>query len=146
MNLSLEEYLPYRLAVTSAKVSGLIAKAYETRFGLTIPQWRLLAVLNQHAPLSQQDLVNRTLMDKVNVSRTVSSLIARGLVTKKSQDADKRFQSLTLTKEGQSVVDEIIPVAKELENSLLGTFSKEEILSLEGLLAALWTRVDEIQK
>ncbi len=146
MNLSLEEYLPYRLAVTSAKVSGLIAKAYETRFGLTIPQWRLLAVLNEHAPLSQQDLVNRTLMDKVNVSRTVSSLITRGLVTKKSQDNDKRFQSLTLTKEGQSVVDEIIPVAKELENSLLGTFSKEEILSLDGLLRALWTRVDEIQK
>lgn len=146
MNLSLEEYLPYRLAVTSAKVSGLIAKAYETRFGLTIPQWRLLAVLNEHAPLSQQDLVNRTLMDKVNVSRTVSSLITRGLVTKKSQDNDKRFQSLNLTKEGQSVVDEIIPVAKELENSLLGTFSKEEILSLDGLLRALWTRVDEIQK
>lgn len=146
MNLSLEEYLPYRLAVTSAKVSGLIAKAYETRFGLTIPQWRLLAVLNEHAPLSQQDLVNRTLMDKVNVSRTVSSLITRGLVTKKSQDNDKRFQSLKLTKEGQSVVDEIIPVAKELENSLLGTFSKEEILSLDGLLRALWTRVDEIQK
>lgn len=146
MNLSLEEYLPYRLAVTSAKVSGLIAKAYETRFGLTIPQWRLLAVLNEHAPLSQQDLVNRTLMDKVNVSRTVSSLITRGLVTKKSKDNDKRFQSLTLTKEGQSVVDEIIPVAKDLEHSLLGTFSKEEILSLDGLLRALWTRVDEIQK
>ncbi len=146
MNLSLEEYLPYRLAVTSAKVSGLIAKAYETRFGLTIPQWRLLAVLNEHAPLSQQDLVNRTLMDKVNVSRTVSSLITRGLVTKKSQDNDKRFQSLNLTKEGQSVVDEFIPVAKELEHSLLGTFSKEEILSLDGLLRALWTRVDEIQK
>lgn len=146
MNLSLEEYLPYRLAVTSAKVSGLIAKAYETRFGLTIPQWRLLAVLNEHAPLSQQDLVNRTLMDKVNVSRTVSSLITRGLVTKKSQDNDKRFQSLTLTKEGQSVVDEIIPLAKDLENSLLGTFSKEEILSLDGLLRALWSRVDEIQK
>lgn len=146
MNLSLEEYLPYRLAVTSAKVSGLIAKAYETRFGLTIPQWRLLAVLNEHAPLSQQDLVNRTLMDKVNVSRTVSSLITRGLVTKKSQDNDKRFQSLTLTKEGQSVVDEIIPVAKDLEHSLLGAFSKEEILSLDGLLRALWSRVDEIQK
>lgn len=146
MKLSLDEYMPYRLAVTSAKVSGLIAKAYEARFGLSIPAWRLLAVLNEAQPLSQQDLVNRTLMDKVMVSRTVSALINRGLVAKKNKEDDKRFQALTLTKEGQEVVDAIIPVAKELETSMLASFSKEEIQSLDGLLKALSLKVDKLQE
>jgi DNA-binding MarR family transcriptional regulator len=145
MKLSLEQYLPYRLAVTSAKVSGLIAKAYEARFGLNIAQWRLLAVLNEAAPLSGQDLVSRTLMDKVMVSRTVSSLIERGLIKRKANNKDKRFQSLTLSKMGQQVVNDIIPLAKDLENALIGTFSHEEILSLESLLDAMSQRVDELE-
>lgn len=144
MKLTLESYLPYKLSVTSNKVSALIAKAYEVKFGLSIPQWRLLAVLNQESPLSQLELVNRTFMDKVMVSRTVSSLIARGLIERKTQKADKRLQALSLTKDGQVVVDEIIPIAKELEAKILAPFSKEEILSLEGLLDALTRRTDEI--
>lgn len=144
MKLTLESYLPYKLSVTSNKVSALIAKAYEAKFGLSIPQWRLLAVLNQESPLSQLELVNRTFMDKVMVSRTVSSLIARGLIERKTQKADKRLQALSLTKDGQVVVDEIIPIAKELEAKILAPFSKEEILSLEGLLDALTRRTDQI--
>lgn len=144
MKLTLESYLPYKLSVTSNKVSALIAKAYEAKFGLSIPHWRLLAVLNQESPLSQLELVNRTFMDKVMVSRTVSSLIARGLIERKTQKADKRLQALSLTKDGQVVVDEIIPIAKELEAKILAPFSKEEILSLEGLLDSLTRRTDEI--
>ncbi len=144
MKLSLDDYLPYQLAVTSNKVSGLIAKAYEARFGLSIPAWRLLAVLNEAQPLTGQDLVARTLMDKVMVSRTVSHLIERGLINRKQNENDKRFQTLTLTKDGQEVVDEIIPLAKDLETSLLSAFSKEEILTLKALLKALSNRVDEI--
>ncbi len=144
MKLTLESYLPYKLSVTSNKVSALIAKAYEAKFGLSIPQWRLLAVLNQESPLSQLELVNRTFMDKVMVSRTVSSLLTRGLIAREIQTSDKRLQALSLTKDGQSVVDEIIPIAKDLEAQVLKNFSKEEILTLEGLLDALSARVDEI--
>lgn len=144
MKLTLDAYLPYKLSVTSNKVSAIIAKAYETRFGLSIPQWRLLAVLNEESPLSQLELVNRTFMDKVMVSRTVSSLIARGLIERRTHSSDKRLQALSLTQDGQAVVDEIIPIAKELEAKILAHFSKEEILTLEGLLDALIERTNEI--
>lgn len=49
--LKLDSYLPYRLSVASNAVSGLIARAYEDRFGLTVPQWRLICVLAYEAAL-----------------------------------------------------------------------------------------------
>ena len=67
--LRLDGYLPYRLSVASNAVSRLIARAYEDRFGLTIPQWRLIAVLAEDGPLTQQAIGSRTVMDKVTVSR-----------------------------------------------------------------------------
>ena len=54
--LQLDSYLPYRLSVASNAVSGLIARAYEDRFGLSIPQWRLVCVLAEDGGLSQAGL------------------------------------------------------------------------------------------
>ncbi|MFN9926969.1 MAG: hypothetical protein ACK53I_08530, partial [Phenylobacterium sp.] len=61
--LELDQYLPYRLSVASNAVSGLIARAYEDRFGLTIPQWRLLCVLAEDGGLTQVQIVSRQAFD-----------------------------------------------------------------------------------
>lgn len=78
--LRLQDYLPYRLSVAANAVSRLIARAYEARFGLKIAQWRLIAVLADEGPLTQQSLCGRTLMDKVRVMRAAQGLVRRGLV------------------------------------------------------------------
>ena len=70
--LKLDAYLPYRLSVASNAVSSLIARAYHDRFGLTIPQWRLLSVLQEDGGLTQGQIVTRTVMDKVTVSRAAA--------------------------------------------------------------------------
>ena len=92
--LRLDGYLPYRLSVASNAVSRLIARAYEDRFGLTIPQWRLVAVLGEHGPLTQQAIGMRTVMDKVTVSRATQGLVKRRLVQRAPHDADGRSHSL----------------------------------------------------
>ena len=61
--LILDAYLPYRLSVASNAVSGLIARAYQDRFGLSVPQWRLICVLAEDGGLTQNQLVARTVMD-----------------------------------------------------------------------------------
>jgi hypothetical protein len=68
-SLQLDGYLPYRLSVASNAVSGLIARAYEDRFALSIPQWRLICVLAEDGGLTQVQIVARTVMDKVTVGR-----------------------------------------------------------------------------
>jgi DNA-binding MarR family transcriptional regulator len=135
--LNLETYLPYRLSVASNKVSALIAKAYESRFGLTIPQWRVLAVLSEGQAQSQQALVARTAMDKVTVSRAAAALIGRDLVRSKPSSSDKRAVELTLSTAGITIVQEVAPVALSMEKALIEAIGGPAAERLESILRKL---------
>src|SRR5687768_2342777 len=63
MKTPLSEFLPYQLSITSNAVSGRIALEYRQRFGLSVPEWRVMAVLGDAGPLTQRDLTRLTLMD-----------------------------------------------------------------------------------
>ena len=94
--LHLEHFVPYRLSVLTNIVSMSIADAYEREFGLTIPQWRVLAVLARYPGLSAIEVAERTAMDKVAVSRAVAHLLERGLLTREMHGDDRRRSVLTL--------------------------------------------------
>jgi DNA-binding MarR family transcriptional regulator len=134
--LILDEYLPYRLSVASGAVSRLIARAYEDRFGLTIPQWRLLALLAEE-PLTQQAIVARTAMDKVTVSRAAQGLTTRHLVAREAHKADGRSHILSLTEAGLALHAEIAPLALAYEAALLSGLTPAEVETLKRLLLRL---------
>jgi DNA-binding MarR family transcriptional regulator len=137
IELSLDTYLPYRLSVASNKVSALIAKAYEARFGLTVPQWRVLLILSEGVAHSQKQLIERTAMDKVTISRAVSLLVARGLVVRTSLASDRRVDVLLLAKAGEQIVHDVVPVALAFEKSLLAALPPDSAQLLDGLLRML---------
>jgi DNA-binding MarR family transcriptional regulator len=136
-SLRLDSYLPYRLSVASNAVSRLIARAYEDRFGLTIPQWRLIAVLGEYGPLTQQAIGTRTVMDKVTVSRATQGLVKRKLVERAPHDDDGRSHHVALSKAGERLYGEISPVALEYEARLLRHFDPAAIESLKQFLLHL---------
>src|SRR5579871_4251525 len=140
--LRLDDYLPYRLSVASNAVSRLIARAYEDRFGLTIPQWRLIAVLGEHGPLTQQAIGVRTVMDKVTVSRATQGLVKRRLVQRAPHDADGRSHHLTLSKAGERLYSEVAPMALEYEARLLEQFDPAAIEELKRVLQHLERAAD----
>ena len=65
VRLDLDRFVPYRLSVLTNRMSDAIARHYSRRFGLTIPEWRVMAVLGQTPGLSARDVAARTAMDKV---------------------------------------------------------------------------------
>jgi DNA-binding MarR family transcriptional regulator len=105
---------PIKLATASAAVSRLIARAYEDRFGLTIPQWRLMSVLAE-GNLTQHTAVTRTAMDKVRVSRAAQELVVRRLVARTTVRSDRRSHTLELTAAGRRLFAEIAPLALAYE-------------------------------
>ena len=136
-DLKLDAYLPYRLSVASNAVSGLIARAYEDRFGLTVPQWRLICVLAEDGGLTQGQIVARTVMDKVTVSRAAQGLLNRHLVSRSDHHADGRSHVLALTAQGRSLHAEIAPLALAYEAALIAGLSPNEVELLKRLLARL---------
>lgn len=133
----LEEFLPYRLAVASTQVSRLFMRNYAEDFGLTIPEWRVLAVVGRFQTLSPSAVGELTAMDKVKVSRAAASLVSRGLVKQSQDPSDGRGRLLRLTRKGVTLHGQVVPRARALEASLADGLSRTEWASLNKALAKL---------
>jgi DNA-binding MarR family transcriptional regulator len=136
-NLNLEDFLPYRLSVLSNTISRGIADLYAERFGLSIPAWRVMAVLGRFPGLSANEVAERTAMDKVAVSRAVAQLQKARLLVRKSAEEDRRRSVLALTDKGWSIHAEVAPLALEMERELLSPLTGEERAMLDALITKL---------
>ena len=132
--LQLDRFLPYRLSITSNLVSDRIARAYEALFGLTIPEWRVIAVIAEASGITQAEIGERTLMDKVTVSRAAIALVGRGLLTRTPNATDRRSHLLSLTANGDALYASIAPKALEMEARLFSRFSQDELRSFTAML------------
>jgi DNA-binding MarR family transcriptional regulator len=114
----LSSFLPYRLAVAAAAVSRDFAAIYRAEFGLSVPEWRILAHLSQAGPVSVRDIHARVDMDKPKVSRAAARLQRRGYVAKVDGTEDRRLVSLSLTPAGRRLVAKIVPEARRFQARL----------------------------
>jgi DNA-binding MarR family transcriptional regulator len=135
--LILERFLPYRLSILSNRVSRAIAAGYAKAFGLTIPEWRIIAVLGRRPGLTAKEVAEATEMDKVTVSRAVAKLVAARRVSAGVHEMDGRAQSLTLTTQGEALHARIAPMAIESERRLLAALSDGERAQFDALVDRL---------
>jgi DNA-binding MarR family transcriptional regulator len=142
--LILEDFLPYRLSVLSNTISAAIAQAYSGHFGLTIPEWRVLAVLGRFPGISAGEVAERTAMDKVAVSRAVGRLSAAGRVRRESADADRRRSILELTAAGKAIYARLTPVLLDYERALLAELPASDRARLDGVLDRLLQRARDL--
>jgi DNA-binding MarR family transcriptional regulator len=142
--LQLENFLPYRLSVLTNLVSTAIAGAYRQRFGLSIPAWRVLAVLANAPDLSAAEVAQRTAMDKVAVSRAVSALLRQARLERRTAHADRRRSVLRLTAAGRHVHAAVAPLALAYERSLLKSLTPAERRALDRSLHILLGRAMQI--
>lgn len=138
--LKLEDFLPYRLAVLSNTVSTTVARAYDKRFKVSIPEWRVIAILGRFPGLSAVEVAERTMLDKVAVSRAVTKLIKKGRIDREFADADKRRSILNLSEDGQKLHDEIAELALAFERDLLEGLGEDELVQLNSIMERLMAR------
>jgi DNA-binding MarR family transcriptional regulator len=139
--LFLKDFLPYRLSVLSNRVSTAIAKDYSDQFQLSIPEWRVMCILGEEQEISAVDIVERTVMDKVAVSRAVSKLTEKGRVQKHVSDNDKRRSLVKLTDEGLELYQKVLPIARDYERKILARLTEDDQQHLRALL----DKLDDIQ-
>lgn len=142
--LMLDTFLPYRLAVLSQRVSRGLARRYEHRFGISIPEWRCLAILARSDDLTAGDLAERTSLDRVQVSRATGRLVARGLVARRADSGDRRVVRLALTAAGERLFADIADVARAWEQDLIKALGLSERRSLDLVMAKLADALDRM--
>jgi DNA-binding MarR family transcriptional regulator len=140
----LADFVPYQLSITSNAVSGRIALEYRTRFGLSVPEWRVMAVLGDAGELTQRQLTRLTLMDKVAVNRACKVLEERDLAVREPNALDGRSHLLRLTDSGLAMHGQIMPLALAMERQLFAGFTEEERLQFSSLLSRVRDEVDDL--
>ena len=140
----LARFLPYQLSITSNAVSGRIAQEYRQRHGLSVPEWRVMAVLGDAGSLTQRELTKRTLMDKVAVNRACKVLEERGLAARTPNEQDGRSHHLGLTEPGKEMHGLIMPLAVEMERRVFAGFSVEELRQFRSILERVRMQLDDI--
>ena len=135
--LELDRFLPYRLSVLCNRLSHAIARCYETRFQLSVTEWRVIAVLGRFPGLSANEVAERTAMDKVAVSRAVAGLLESKRLQRSLHDIDRRRSVLELSEAGYAIFDAVVPLALTYERALLDALEPQERQTLIALLDKL---------
>ena len=125
--LDLFGFVPFRLNRLAAEVSAALAGEYRERYGLDIPEWRVLATLGfRHDPCSAQYVAHCTRTHKSTISRAVTALLERRLIERVENEEDRREFRLRLSRKGKALYEELIPRLLSKEQQILSCLSAQE--------------------
>lgn len=143
--LALAEFIPNKLAVVANRLSQSIGSLFEQKYGIQIPEWRILMTLHSYGPLAPSEVVEHTSMDKGRVSRAQRRLVELGLVAASNDPRDGRRLVLFLTRTGMHMCAAIIPEARQTEAWFLSVLSEQERRALDRALSRLLARSRELR-
>jgi DNA-binding MarR family transcriptional regulator len=144
--LDLFRFTPFRLNRLSAEVSNALSGEYRTRYGLDIPEWRVLATLGfRSEACSAQYISDCTRTHKSTISRAVTALMERQIVERVENAEDRREFRLRLTRKGRALYEELIPRLLRKEQEILSCLSAQERKDFAALLTKIETSLDLVQ-
>ena len=109
------------------------------QLGVTLQEWRTIALLAAEAPQSLIKLSRAAGLDKAQMSRAVSSLVDRGLIIRRGAEAGGRAVDLSLSRTGEALYAQLIAAATERDAAFQACLSAEELMALETALNKLYS-------
>jgi DNA-binding MarR family transcriptional regulator len=142
--LKLEHFLPYQLNVVSSLVSQALSRVYVRRYGIGVPEWRVVVTLGQFGVMTAKAIGAHTHMHKTKVSRAVALLERRRLVARRANRDDMREAFLSLTASGRAMYEEVAPHALDFAQRLTEILSPDDRAAFYRALKQLTARSAEL--
>ena len=144
--LDLFRFVPFRLNRLAAEVSAALSSEYQERYGLDIPEWRVLATLGfRNDACSAQYVAHCTRTHKSAISRAVAALLRRQLVERVENEDDRREYRLRMTRKGKALYEEMIPRLLRKEQEILSCLSAQERKDFALMLGKIENSLDLVQ-
>jgi DNA-binding MarR family transcriptional regulator len=144
--LDLFKFAPFRLNRLAAEVSAALASDYRERYGLDIPEWRVLATLGfRRDALSAQYIAQCTRTHKSTISRAVTALLERRLLERVENAEDRREFRLRLSRKGKALYEELVPRLQLKEREIMSCLSAQERAAFDRLIGKIEASLDLIQ-
>jgi DNA-binding MarR family transcriptional regulator len=146
VRLDLLGFVPFRLNRLAAEVSNALSSEYQARYGLDIPEWRVLATLGFRADAcSAQYISDCTRTHKSTISRAVTALLKRQIVERVENAEDRREFRLRLTRKGRALYAELIPRLLGKEQDILSCLTAAERKDFAALLGKIESSLDLVR-
>jgi len=142
--LKLEQFLPYRLNVLATVVSLALSRIYSERYGIGIPEWRVLVTLGQYGTITGKQIGAHSHMHKTKVSRAVALLEKRKMVTRRTNRADMREAFLSLTPAGREIYEDLAPIALDFTRRLSEAIEPADRVMLDRAITRLYERATKL--
>jgi DNA-binding MarR family transcriptional regulator len=144
--LDLFRFVPFRLNRLAAEVSAALSVEYQARYGLDIPEWRVLATLGfRNEPCSAQYIAHCTRTHKSTISRAVTALMKRQLVERVENADDRREFALRMTRKGTALYEELIPRLLRREQEILSCLTAQQRKNFAALLGKIENSLELVQ-
>ena len=144
--LELFEFVPFRLNRLAAEVSTALSGEYQQRYGLDIPEWRVLATLGfRNQACSAQYIAHCTRTHKSTISRAVIALMARQLVERVENKDDRREFALRMTRKGRALYERLIPRLLRKEREIMSCLTASERKDFAYMLGKIEGSLDLVQ-
>jgi DNA-binding MarR family transcriptional regulator len=144
--LDLFRFAPFRLNRLASEVSAALSSEYRERYGLDIPEWRVLATLGfRDDACSAQYISHCTRTHKSTISRAVTALMKRQLVERVENQDDRREFQLRMTPKGSALYQQLIPPLLRREREILSCLSAQERKNFAKLLGKIEKSLNLVQ-
>lgn len=135
--VGMTDLLSFRLHSVANLLSRSAGMRYKRDFGVTLWEWRTIALVGGQPGISFKDLAKIAGLDKSQASRVVAGLNERGLLLRSTDENDARGLRLSLTKAGQRLYEGLIEAAGDRNEAFLGALDPQERRVLETALTKL---------
>ncbi|MDX3906243.1 MAG: MarR family transcriptional regulator [Pigmentiphaga sp.] len=135
-----EKLLAPKVATLSKALMRASVQYGKAQFGISQVEWQVITLLGILQPVSIRQLAYTALVDAAQISRAVSGLSKRGLVTRRRSQRDCREAELTLTEEGMNVMSQLRRTALERNARLFEGFEPQKVAELFQALDVLIAR------
>lgn len=143
--MKLLDFLPYRFTLLSNAATAIFSESYRT-YKISAPEWRTIMLLAEFPDISADRLSELSRIEKSVVSRLVSDLLRRQLITRETDENDRRVSVLTLSPRGEEVYRKVLPEARRFNARLLGSIDEGDRAALMRILDRLSQVVADAEK
>jgi|APCry1669188879_1035177.scaffolds.fasta_scaffold00340_6 DNA-binding MarR family transcriptional regulator len=142
----LDELLNYRLARILAKSSAPGIRLFEGMYGVSRREWRLVGLVAIYGAMSPSALATLAHLDRPCVSRAITELVAKGLLTRAGLPNDRRRAQVDITRKGKKLYEVVFPQVARINNSVLSVLSADQLTQLDTILDLLTQSAEEVAR
>ncbi|TAE28581.1 MAG: MarR family transcriptional regulator [Candidatus Kapaibacterium sp.] len=134
----LEELVFYNLENTIKTYRQFAQKQITSSgFDITIDQWLILKTIQENDNLAQQTIAEKVFKDVASITRIIEILVKKGYISRSFHNDDRRRFALAITKEGEKIIDKVLPIIEQNRAQALTSLSEKDVKTLQKLLTIL---------